>query len=693
MFGRTRTSAEPADLLIETEDQDGANGHEAEEGALANNLRVFEQYNRNKIEFLRELLPQRKRVVYDVIPLLLHLEAADLIDCRDACQMAPHGVFGYEALDDTSLSFAEAFPGRPFPRLTPRGSYDPSLPIKSMCLIGSLGSIAQNNKSDFDYWVCYESDAFSRESFIYFREKLRTIEIWADKFAGAEVHFFPLDLSDVRADDFGAAGGESSGSALGKLLKEEFYRSLTLVAGQRPLWWAMPPGVDDQSYAGLADIIARSHRIDGTSLVDMGNVQEISFGEFYGAAIWQINKTMGSPFKSVIKMALLEDYMLSHGDRGLLCDELKARLIADQGETEVLDPYVLMFDRAATHLEQADRQADVDLLRRSMYLKSGVNLTLTDQRRTELPRKKKVMLDLTRQWGWPQKKLDHLNNYHYWNFRQSQKFSQEINSFIIRTYKAVSDGLSQQKEQVGLTISQRDLTVLGRKLFIFYSKRTNKIESIKNVIEAPPALDGLTLQPHLDPQGRKIWTAYRALLSRETISSGQGEKAILMRSEYLTEILIWMVNNQLWDAGTSLNVNAGQGKLSTYCTVPDLQALLRLLKDFFPPFRFNEINEEELLEKPRMTRMMLVLNLEQGDGAVRVASTGLCYQNNWTEVFFKGYRESQDGLKIARDFLRKHFAYDPLGALDNFRLFMPDRHFKKVLGPKLNKYFGFKAVQ
>ncbi|MEW5724342.1 MAG: class I adenylate cyclase [Thermodesulfobacteriota bacterium] len=663
----------------------------ADEVALVHANLVFERYNAEKRAFLRDQLTPKKKVVFDLIPLLLHMDGVGLLEADDACQMSPHGVFIYEMGPETEASFKEAFPGRKFPAFRPRASYDPTLPIKSISLIGSLGSVAQNPKSDFDYWVCFEEEAFSRESLVYFQEKLRQIELWADKFAGAEIHFFPLNMDNIRADDFGVVTHESSGTALGKLLKEEFYRTLTMVAGQSPLWWVMPPGVTDEDYARLAEIVSRSNRLDGSKLTDMGNVRRIALGEFYGAAIWQINKTMGSPFKSILKMALLEEYIFNHGEKGLLCTELKQRLLANEEEVHLLDPYILMFERASAYLTQQERLDDLDLLRQSLYMKSGVKLALSDYRRTDLPRKKQVMVDLVRQWGWNHKQVEKLNTFHNWTFKESQKFSDETNAFIVRTFKNVAAEVRREKG-VDLAISQRDLTVLGRKLYIFYQPRTNKVDSMRRVIEAPPALEGLTLQPHLDRAGRKIWAAFRALLSRETVLSGAGASVLLRTFPDLAHLLLWLVNNQLYDAGTTINLNSGTGTLETHCTVPDIQSLLKGMGSFFQPYKHSEIDEEELLKKPNLVRMLLVINLEESDKCAQLATTGLCYQNNWGEVFYKAYRGSQEGIKMARDFVRKHFKYDPLGALSNFRVFMPNRHFKRDLAPRMNKYFGLKAV-
>ncbi len=664
----------------------------SEELLLARNLKSFERYNSYKTDFLYEQLPHRKKIVFDLVPLLIHLEGRGLLDCADACLNSPYGIYGYEPRPQTREAFAEAFPGFSFPELRPRASINPNLPLKSLSLIGSMGSIAQNSKSDMDYWICFDSAKIPPEKMHYFEEKLRAIEDWATAFAGAEIHFFPLDSARVVQNDFGSVGSESSGTAQAKLLKEEFYRSMTLVSGMAPMWWAMPPAVDNKEYSRLAEIIRQSSRINSANLLDLGNVHGISLGEFYGAAIWQINKTIGSPFKSVLKMALLEKYMFHQGREGLLCDILKERLIKDEDNLHYLDPYVLMFERASEYLQETSRQEDLNLLRQSLYLKSGARLTLADYRRNNPDRKTLVMVHLVREWGWNHKVVEKLNNYHLWTFRDSHRFSQEINRFMIRTYKNVSQELTEQQQQIDLKISQRDLTVLGRKLFIFYSRRTNKVESIKSVIEAPPTLESVTLQPRTDQNGEKSWTAYRGLVSRDRVLSGEASPLILHRSHFLPAVLVWLVTNRLYSPETTVNLNMGTGSMSTYCTVPDLQNLLREMTAFFPTLKLSELNEEEMLDKPRIVRMFVAVNLNEPDRAAKIAETGICYQNNWGEIFFKGYVDSQDGLQVARDFVRKRFAFDPLGALANFKIFMPDRHFRRVLGPRLNKFFGFSVV-
>jgi adenylate cyclase class 1 len=85
--------------------------------------------------------------------------------------------------------------------------------IKSLMLMGSIGTIAQSKGSDFDYWVCVDGSRYTPGSINLLQKKLNLIEQWADTQHGMEVHFFISQIDKVCANDFGVADGESYGSS------------------------------------------------------------------------------------------------------------------------------------------------------------------------------------------------------------------------------------------------------------------------------------------------------------------------------------------------------------------------------------------------------------------------------------------------------------------------------------------------
>ena len=655
-------------------------------------FRIFKKYNTNKIAFLYEQLPPRKRMVFNLVPLLFHLEAGDLLGHKEVCSVSPHGIYGYEIGPEAVESFESVFPERSLPVFRYRASFDPGMPIKAVGLIGSLGSVAQNSNSDFDYWICIDTDLWTDSALRSFRFKLELIEQWAQRTGEAEVHCFPIDINRLREASFGDIRGDSSGTAQGKLLVEELYRSLTLVAGKIPLWWIMPPGVDDADYTRLKEIVSRSHRLDHTQLVDTGNIYEISLGEFYGAAIWHINKTIGSPFKSILKLAVLEEYLVNQGRNGTLCDELKRRLQNRIEDAYLLDPYVLIFDRASDYLTEQGRLEHLELLRRALYMKSGVKITQADHRQAKLPRKKEVIIRLIRKWGWNQQTLDKLNNQLNWSFQETLEFNRQINRFIMETYRRVAAEHHRHGRDVDLVINKRDLTVLSRKLYVFYSRRAGKVETIRSVIQKHPVLPAVTLQCGLDKDQKREWVCYRGIVSRESIEQNQASAYFLTRSTRLTGILIWLTTNQLYDRRTSVHINPAAGGLDLRCTAPDIIRLLDEMAGFFSVLKYYCLSEQELLQDPRTQKVLLVINLEDPDRIEGVAETEICSQNNWGEIFFGSYPDPRAGLEEARNLFWEQCRVNPDQARSNFKIFLPPRQFSRTFLNDLNNALGFKAV-
>ena len=70
--------------------------------------------------------------------------------------------------------------------------------VESLVLMGSIGTIAQTDHSDFDYWVCVDGKKFSDESLNLLQQKLTAIESWAEANFGIEVHFFLSDIEKVK---------------------------------------------------------------------------------------------------------------------------------------------------------------------------------------------------------------------------------------------------------------------------------------------------------------------------------------------------------------------------------------------------------------------------------------------------------------------------------------------------------------
>lgn len=155
---------------------------------LVKNSRIYDRYNRSKIDYLRSYIPEKKREVFELIPFLLHEENPGLSeDGYDGCQLAGISCFSYTPELKKLIK-------KYFPRFAMQREAKRRLPISFLALMGSIGTVAFTEESDMDFWVGIDVqsddvDLFSLE------DRFRNIEKWAYDTARLETHFFIADLN------------------------------------------------------------------------------------------------------------------------------------------------------------------------------------------------------------------------------------------------------------------------------------------------------------------------------------------------------------------------------------------------------------------------------------------------------------------------------------------------------------------
>jgi adenylate cyclase class 1 len=200
---------------------------------------------------------------------LLHEDNPELPG-NEAAGIPPSGVscFAY------SPELRELVP-QYFPHFQFRPHSKPLLPVVFLAVMGSAGTLAFTGESDIDFWVGVDTARLPDDALEMLQEKLRILETWAFRTAGLEVHFFIADLEKIRLDDYGELSGESCGSALGKLLKDEFYRTALFLEGKVPFYWVMPVGIDDTDYAENIQRLSQDRTFPHQYYLDLGNVGTI----------------------------------------------------------------------------------------------------------------------------------------------------------------------------------------------------------------------------------------------------------------------------------------------------------------------------------------------------------------------------------------------------------------------------------
>ena len=361
----------------------------------------FLSVNQGRLARAMEGLAPRQQALLNLLALFFHINHPLLPGYVSAC--TPAGVSGYEP-DTTTLAAARHLI-RDFS--CSMGNSCPSQPIHGLFLMGSLGTLAQTDQSDMDVWICLAPD-LSDAAVSALRKKCRRLEAWATS-QGCEAHFFLID-AQLRNDE----GDEPRQ----RLLLDEFYRTAIWLAGRTPLWWWVPVH-EEARYAEFAGGLLDVRAVGRNETIDLGHLAHIAPGEFLGAGLWQLFKGIESPYKSLLKLLLIEVYASEHPQVNCLSLDFKQSVYANQLDLDELDPYVVVYRRIERYLKGRAELQRLELVRRSLYLKVGHKLSNGD---TGMQWQRRLLKRLTREWGWDEQHLAMLDNRSQW---QAQQISHE----------------------------------------------------------------------------------------------------------------------------------------------------------------------------------------------------------------------------------------------------------------------------
>jgi adenylate cyclase class 1 len=616
-------------------------------GLIRRNRVLFSNYTRLRREYAYEMSREKASVAFEIIPALLSLNAPDLPGFVPG-GAEWYGISGMNSSQKLKKTIHEYFPEGRNQKINYQACLVSRPSIESLFLIGSIGTVAQTSKSDFDYWVCIEGAQVSREGFDNLAAKAAQIERWCESKFDMEVHFFINDLDQIRRNDFGRADEESTGSSQKKFLKEECYRTMLLVEGKIPFWWVLPPGVDQETYRQYWDGLARRERYELDEYVDLGCLEDVSRDEFLGTALWQLTKGIKDPFKAVLKMAMMERY-LSETFRGpLLCNTVKERVQKGAKSLMDMDPYLLMVETVLDFYNEQGRSEDVDLLRKAFYVKSNPEIS-----RARLSRlcdgKAEVFRDLMKKWKWSLDQVEDLNQMEHWSYARQLKFSGEISGFFFSTYRRLSESLEMRERQV---IDDQDLTLLGRKIYALYARQGRKLQLSPFLTSRNLVLDRCSFQYERDGSGRTRWLLYDA--TRYPMDKA-GNRTQVFAAERVARAAAWLVFNGLFDQyATAVEMPSNPSGL----TLSDLLDLLKHLKGFFPPGSEQMKTGESLREDARCERMMIVVNIEEGVRISEPLSMDIITKNTWGEMFTESCPFGE-GLDVVRGYVRDLGGRDP----------------------------------
>lgn len=615
---------------------------------------MFVLKNRYAILSAFDLFQPEQADLFELIPLLLHENIDIYIPSSRSAALSklielegivgihgksagfqhhdiPHGIAGYLPNSETQRICRKYFEKRYIHKDGIIFIERPFCYIEALFTMGSSGSIAHTAGSDIDYWVCIREEFFDYDKQEIFQKKLHAIEKWAKDVFKTEIHFFIVDIEKAKRSDFGDSDSESSGSAQGRLLKEEFYRTMIHVAGKLPFWAILPVDVSKNYYYDLF-IRVCPYPAKGR-FIDFGDIHDIPAGEYFGASVWQMFKYLKSPFKSVLKMGLLEKYIHEKKrDRILLCNEFKKEwmnpgLAFDLAKS---DPYYLLLSTLIAYYKKIDDKHPFAKFVQSCFF-SKVGITDDKELKKSAFGLKYILIKRCMdEWGWTDKELFEAGNFKNWTYEKIANESVKIRQYMVQTYKQcrriwTSSDASYERESL---LTPRDRTILGRKMIVQFSMDEKaKVESLL-LISKSGLSKGLSLEYSDDLKSVQKWFLMHKWSDNNNKASVE-KNELLKKTSSIEELGAWLIYNQLYNKENHIKLASHP----TFIRSNDIRLLFHAMYDFFIDEIKSEISNDALCSKSTITSMFISINFTAPRDSKMMTEWSVIYRNSWGEMF------------------------------------------------------------
>lgn len=425
--------------------------------------------------------------------------------------------------------------------------------IEAIYLMGSSGTIAYNEKSDFDIWICH-SESITDELILELEGKAQAVQEWAFK-NGVEANIYLVNPEKLRKGELGFLTNESSGSALDSLLLEEFYRTSVLLHGRYPLWWLVPPD-NEYQYEDYVHELKEKRFIHSREHIDFGGLRTIEAGEFYGATLWLLYKGIGAPYKSILKILLMQAYASEFPQVDMLGMNFKKSVYDGETDLDLLDPYIMMLLKVEDFLKNVGDESRLMLARRSFYFKVDEKMSLL-KKNDKTNWRQKVLAEMINRWGWSIADVVMLDKKADWKIN---KVVDERNSLIAEfkmSYRFLSDFAHRHVQSKNL-IRQADLNVLGRKIYAAFERKAGKVELVYRGITSQLFESHISIHKLNSENGTSFWIAFAGVVALNDVAVTEP----LKRSLSLVELLCWCYFNKIINQKTIVGLYSNDSDLT-----------------------------------------------------------------------------------------------------------------------------------
>lgn len=401
--------------------------------------------------------------------------------------------------------------------------------------------------------------------------------------------------------------------------------------------------------------------------LDLGGLGELSAEEYFGASLWQLYKSVDSPYKAVLKSILLEAYSADYPNGKLLALEMKQHLHRGEIVNYGLDAYCMMLERVTRYLVSINDLTRLDLIRRCFYLKVCEKLSNEKNENEPAGWRRQVLSQLVTQWQWDHERLAILDNRDSWKIERVRNAHNELLDTMMQSYRNLIR--FARRNNLSVSASPQDIGVLTRKLYAAFEALPGKVTLVN------PQISPDLSEPHLTfiyvPPGRANrsgWYLYNRAPDFAHIVGHQP----LEYNRYLNKLVAWSYFNGLLTKDSQVYIHQGDSS----CDEIKLHELVRDISSHFP-IRLPAPTPKALYSPCEIRHLAIIVNLEVdpterfSDQVVHfdfrkldvfsfgeeeqclIGSIDLLYRNSWNEVRTLHFNGTQSMLESLKTILGK----------------------------------------
>ena len=204
--------------------------------------------------------------------------------------------------------------------------------------------------------------------------------------------------------------------------------------------------------------------------MDFGGLGQFSANEYFGASLWQLYKGIDSPYKSVLKILLLEAYSKEYPNTRLIARQFKEDLFAgNTTPSHHFDPYIAMLAKVTDYLTELAEFKRLDFVRCCFYVKATEDLALCQIHNWRT----NYLQILAQEWGWSDDTIRELNRRPFWKIKRVKESHENLVKFLMLSYHNLVN--FARKHKIHSRVAPQDINILTRKLYTAFEALPGKV--------------------------------------------------------------------------------------------------------------------------------------------------------------------------------------------------------------------------